>query len=123
MRMEKEFEHCGLKCMVVIQNMGHRCGYVGVDKTHPLYDADYTEVADFEVHGGLTFSNNIGSDNLWYFGYDCSHLDDACDIDAIQDTQLREIMRTIEQVGEVRSLEYCINECKSLAEQLKGVTE
>lgn len=46
--VEKEFEHAGLKCVVTFGDMGHRCGYVGVDKTHPLYGKDYTKYLDIK---------------------------------------------------------------------------
>ena len=38
--IEKEFEHKGLKCVVLLLAIGHRCGYVGVPKEHPLYNVD-----------------------------------------------------------------------------------
>ena len=44
--VEKEFNHNGLKCVVTFSNMGHRCGYVGVPKWHPLYGKDYMDYLD-----------------------------------------------------------------------------
>lgn len=41
--IEREFEHAGYKCVVTFGNLGHRCGYVGVSKKHPLYGKDYSE--------------------------------------------------------------------------------
>ena len=40
---EVEFDEVieGLRCVGVLGNIGHRCGYVGVDKTHPFYNLDY----------------------------------------------------------------------------------
>lgn len=38
--VETEFEHTGCKCVVTFGNMGHRCGYVGIPNTHPLYGED-----------------------------------------------------------------------------------
>ena len=52
--VEKEFEHAGLKCVVVMQRMAHRCGYVGVNKDHPLYGKDY------EDHLNITMSEMEG---------------------------------------------------------------
>lgn len=40
--IEREFEHAGYKCVVVFTRMGHRCGYVGIPKNHPLYGKDYS---------------------------------------------------------------------------------
>lgn len=41
--VEREFEHAGYKCVVVFTRMGHRCGYVGIPKEHPLYGKGYDE--------------------------------------------------------------------------------
>ena len=41
--VEHEFEHAGYKCVVTFSAMGHRCGYVGIPKNHPLYGKDYTD--------------------------------------------------------------------------------
>lgn len=32
----------GLRAVILMTKMGHRCGYVGVGKSHPLYGADYS---------------------------------------------------------------------------------
>lgn len=57
--VEREFEHAGYKCVVVFGAMGHRCGYVGVPRSHSLYGNDYCEhleikkddIGDREVSG------------------------------------------------------------------------
>ena len=57
--VEREFEHAGYKCVVTFGAMGHRCGYVGIPKNHPLYGKDYSDhleikkadVGDREVSG------------------------------------------------------------------------
>lgn len=57
--IEREFEHKGYKCVVVFQSMAHRCGYVGIPDTHPLYGESYgnyldikkSEIGDREVSG------------------------------------------------------------------------
>ena len=46
--VEKEFNHNGLKCVVTFSNMGHRCGYVGVPKWHPLYGKNYMDYLDIK---------------------------------------------------------------------------
>jgi hypothetical protein len=77
----KEWEHKGLKCMVVFnQNpiMEWFCGYVGVPKDHPYWGKHYDDV-DVDIHGGLTFSEK-GDDatiwknsEIWWFGFDTCH--------------------------------------------------
>ena len=85
------------------------CGYVGVPAGHPLFMVDYmdgyTNSGDglvsrellYCVHGGITYSGGIGSDGLWYFGFDCAHHGDSIHV---------------QDVG------YCTNECEELAIQL-----
>lgn len=64
----------------------------------------------FNVHGGITYAG--GGDNYptdgdeWWFGFDCNHLGDA------------QIKSDYPSDGVVRSLEYVIDECESLAEQI-----
>lgn len=41
--VEQEFEHAGYKCVVTFNVTGHRCGYVGIPKEHPLYGKGYDE--------------------------------------------------------------------------------
>lgn len=41
--IEKDFMHKGLRCVVVMQSAGHRCGYVGITKQYPLYKKDYDD--------------------------------------------------------------------------------
>jgi hypothetical protein len=42
-RYEVEFNEIfeGLRCVGILTFLGHRCGYVGVDKTHPFYNLNY----------------------------------------------------------------------------------
>ena len=68
----------GYKCRIVRNHItGTLCGYVGVPRTHALWDADYDShvFQDIEIHGGLTYSGK-GDDGYWYFGFDTAHADD-----------------------------------------------
>lgn len=82
----REWEHSGLKCLVVLkrdQVMEWLCGYVAVRKGHPDWGKNYDDV-DVDAHGGLTFGAQ-GKEGetcwkdpeLWWFGFDCSHAFDA----------------------------------------------
>lgn len=69
---------------VAVNDLGYRCGCVGVPKGDPLYGMQYDdEIFDnISVHGGLSFSGIrkfITSDDLWFFGFDCGHYGDAVD--------------------------------------------
>ena len=73
----------GYICVVAINPIGFRCGYVGVPDNHPIRSKDYD--LDFEVHGGLTYSgyldqykNNLFN-GLWFLGFDCGHAEDSLD--------------------------------------------
>jgi len=120
----------GLRAAVVIHPSGHRCGYVGVPDGNPNHGKDYDDI-DAEVHGGLTFAGGskdypVENDGLWWLGYDCAHLYDARD-PALMSGEYKELydkgmLREFDEGSIIRSLEYCINECESLAKQLLEVT-
>lgn len=163
-KVEAQFDHAGMKCVVVMTEMGHRCGYVGIPKGHQLHGIGYSKKVQilktedmeniateraglgqllsciagkyreeyispdmfFNVHGGITYSEggNYPVDNpegLWWFGYDCSHAGDARDLNAIDDEKIRSVMGRLQYDGVVRTLNYCIEECKRLAEQLDAI--
>lgn len=80
-------EETGYPCLIVRNHWGSLCGYVGLSRSHPLYEKDYDEV-DVDVHGGLTYSNHCqdgpeeevvchvpddGDDDVWWLGFDCGH--------------------------------------------------
>jgi len=124
----------GFRAVVIQLHGRHRCGYVGIPSEHPLYGVGCSEVSSclrpladdepigkrgiipllcydkaeglahnvaFNVHGSLTFASDgdypVENDGLWWFGFDCNHYYDN---------------------DNPRSLEYCIDECESLARQL-----
>ena len=117
MKTEKEWTtEAGLKAQVIASPMGHRCGYVGVPEGHPMYGKHYDDV-NVDVHGGLTFSND--EDGLWLFGYDCSHWGDAKDFELMSDEMKRTFTRWPDTKGTIRTLEFCVAECESLAKQLE----
>ena len=116
----------------VCTQMGHRCGYVGVDESHPLYgDGDFWEA---DVHGGITYSrgfqeleNALGI-TCWFFGFDCMHAGDIPDAEAVK---LYGFEPTAEAMklygfelwalylnGTARSTQYVIDEIKKLSAQL-----
>ena len=41
--IESDFVHKGLRCIVVGQRGGYRCGYVGLPSSHKLYGVDYSD--------------------------------------------------------------------------------
>jgi len=113
----------GLKacCLVIEFTAGvphHRCGYVEVKKSSPLYGVNYNSqhplaLQEIDVHGGLTYSA-AGEDYLpgdadsWWFGFDCAHAGDG---EITSNPYWR-------NEAPARSLEYVEAECESLAAQL-----
>lgn len=142
--LEKEWiTKAGFLARAGMVNESHRCGYVAVGPDHPLFGVNYNEETDvlippdenetvgkrspiillslsfggpltvpdvvMDVHGGLTYSEQDENDpNLWWFGFDCAHAGDLT---------MTHIKHDFTE-GEFRSLEYVIEECESLAEQL-----
>ena len=130
----------GFKAWILNCRGSHYCGYVGVPKDHPLHGLDYNtnspHIRDitgeeglgqrsplmllcgagketspamaFDVHGGVTFAGtgylDLEGDGLWYFGFDCAHYEDGS---------------LSEWNGyEPKSIEFCVEQCESLAKQI-----
>ena len=130
--IEEDFEHCGYRCLVVVNRMCLRCGYVGVPDNHPDYKKSYTDVEErYFVHGGLTFSDKIEfvglePDDLWYYGFDCGHygdmyaVDDAIKYGMTVSPTMAEMFRQINKTAVIEcSKDYVKEQCILLAEQLK----
>ena len=130
--IEKVWDHKGLKCVVLMVNdMGHRSGYVGVPRDNPYFGLYYgrPEVRDMDVHWGLTYSSRNPGEKypvetligkfLWWFGYDCGHYRDGLDVEAMPE-KVAAIHRQYhsDEPYPIRDLNYCIGECEKLADQL-----
>ena len=110
----------GLPAKVLIMPMGHRCGYVGVDAK--TFEGKGYDDLDVDVHGGLTYARTEEDGLLWY-GYDCAHIGDARDVNLMDAEHKAFFTKLWDDEGVVRSLDYCINECESLATQLKQLED
>ena len=120
MNVEKEWTtRAGLKAVVIATDMGHRCGYVGVPAEHPWFGKDDV---DLDVHGGVTYAGMRMEDDLWWFGYDCAHLGDARDPELMSDEYKTALLgRKLNFDGDtIKTLDFCVNECESMAAQLKA---
>lgn len=143
--IEKEWISNGLKCIVVFQKGGYRCGYVEVPQTHPLFGKHYNnyindsiniEIKDFfNVHGGITFSGECSEYSTttknWWFGFDCAHWNDMPDFDlvhkyfpeentlsfAIKEFEIK-VDSDCEIDYSVKTLDYVVEQCENLAKQL-----
>lgn len=120
----------GLDCLIVRNSMGALCGYVGVPETHSLHGKPYGD-RDFDVHGGLTFSDGCDEeavagegichipepgrpDKVWWFGFDCAHGFDQC-------PSYRNLGLNSFGHGTYKTRAYVERECTSLARQLFAV--
>lgn len=86
----------GLDCLIVRGPVGALCGYVGVSAGHPAHGIGCSQVTvPTDVHGGLTYADACDEDaaeatgichipfegrprDVWWLGFDCSHVDDYC---------------------------------------------
>lgn len=109
----------GFRCLIRRHgDFGHLCGYVGIERGHPLFGKSYPDLYDcgddISVHGGLTFADfieNHGGKEIWWFGFDCGH-----SYDYIPHIRLGILMSE----GTYRNIEYVENEVNNLAEQLSN---
>jgi hypothetical protein len=117
---KKQWEDTETKypCLIVRNNLGNLCGYVGISKSHPMFEKDYDSI-DVTCHGGLTYASkcyhNIchvvsenEDDNIWWLGFDCAHYND-----------LSPHLKMFNREGIYRDFNYVENECTNLAKQLK----
>lgn len=85
----------------------------------------------FDVHGSVTYADHspeypVENEDLWWFGFDCSHAGDAPDVIALAIYYPEVSIDTLRYSGasdEVRSLEYCKEECLNLSKQLNFFKE
>lgn len=117
---------------VAVNDLGYRCGYVGVPKGDPLYGMQYDdEIFDsVDAHGGLSFSGTrkfITSDDLWFFGFDCGHCGDA--VDKMTEEGKAHLNREPQSFynflleGRVWILDEVIAESESLSNQLANLSK
>lgn len=116
----------GYPAVVVVQPMGHRCGYVQIPKDHPAAELQYEDI-ELDVHGGLTYGT-INSEGT-VFGFDCGHSCDKPDMNLMSESskQVYEKFRKPDYLfyldksdfATIKSLDFCVAECEKMAEQFK----
>src|SRR5437667_10881267 len=52
-----EWDHAGLPCLALRNHHGTWCGYADVAPGHPWHGKSNDDIADLDVHGGLTYAN------------------------------------------------------------------
>jgi hypothetical protein len=112
----------GYDYKVVLQSLGHRCGYVILPKGHKLEGKDYYDIP-ISCHGGLTYGS--WEKDRYVIGFDCAHSWDAPDYGALKHyhmynatTEYLENHSWRNDNAVIKTKEYVIDECKSIIDQL-----
>ncbi len=90
-------------------SLGILCGYVFLDKNHPEYGDDFSEI---NVHGGVTFTGE--EDGFWKVGFDCGHSNDFMPL-------MPSFRFLPDPSSSYRNFQYVFSELKSLVSQLKSL--
>ena len=88
-------------------HIGWRCGYV---ETRLTLD-DEPRLAAVSCHGGITWFNKVDEFAELAIGFDCAHAWD----NSIESDTLKVFN------GEVRSFNYCFEQCEKLAKQIVAI--
>lgn len=130
LHVEKVFEYKGCTCVVILQPLGHRCGYVGVPRGNAYYGRRGRELYSIMCHGGVTYADDHlpqeHSDGLWWIGFDCMHHMDAPDVATVRIAYGDELAERAERCRIhgyddwliIRTLEYCEGQCRDMVDQM-----
>jgi hypothetical protein len=119
----REFELHGYHCLIVRDAAaGYLSGFVGVPRGHGLYGVDHADLQGVTVHGGFEYSGPAPHEqperpNVWYFGFDCDHLDDICLRDLVA---FDPISFGVKRTASYKDMEFVDREVRRLAEELKS---
>lgn len=121
-RVEKVFTVGDIVCVIVGTSIGHRCGYIGVDRGHPLHGMHFDDLRQegISVHGDWTYEGSSERGypirlerDVWWIGFDCGHCNDGRDLGLIRDLNSPSVSAHLEAMeqryptcNEVRSVGY-----------------
>jgi len=129
--IESIFTYKGYKCCVLFMPLGHRCGYVLVPHYHICCGQNYKDIP-IKCHGDLIYSSHRLMDTEyygWWIGFDCGHRGDMPDRES-QTRYFGEVKQNpffnmlnfmlgdYGEFGTVKNLDFCVQECKNIVEQL-----
>lgn len=133
------FEHEGIKCKIIriclcdgpgtlpdgtyLMFGGYLCGYIFVPKDNPNFGILYEDI-EMDVHCGLSYSR-MQDDGYW-IGFDCAHSGDLVPSNVV----LKKLFHVDYLIPEgfenhhlfnptYKNMNFCIQECKSMAEQIR----
>ena len=127
--IEADFMYRGYRCVCVGNNMGHRCGYVGIPRGHKYYGEDYDDIPIY-CHGGLTYGSHnpnypvANNEGLYWIGFDCAHYGDAKDPELLKifgqqnNPYLSDLFSDLFSDGAVRTQEMVEGELRGIVNQL-----
>lgn len=132
--VEKDFEYKGFQCSVILQSLGHRCGYVNLESKEKskFFGVDYDNIP-IDVHGCLTYSDCklVDHEDGYWIGWDYAHYMDGKDYEALvknfsDDEEQRKqiaLLKSIDErfetnYGHIYSLDEVVADCKSVADQI-----
>lgn len=107
---ELKWTHKGMLCYIKRnKEIGNLCGYVQIQKDHPLSfkDRSNDDVGSLAVHGGITFCGTIDKEKHWWIGFDTAHGGDSYPSPF-----------GLSPPGTYRDIKYVIAETEKLADQL-----
>lgn len=123
-----EWTHRGVEC-IARRNMTHGawCGYADVPREvwekfkTPTVNGTDTLDELIDVHGGVTYSENILDKDAHRIGFDCAHADDY--MPKLRGTSISVGLYTEHQPDKYRDLSFVIVECESMVDQILRVTQ
>lgn len=123
--VEKQFQYKGHDCICVFNRMGFRCGYVSTTLRRHYDDFD------IDCHCGLTFCGELPEaykpKEPFYIGFDCGHCCDgtdaklAYDLGLIDEATKEMFEKSFGYLSDnpVRDLDYVVEQCKKIVDQLE----
>lgn len=131
-------EYKGYVLVCNFLDMGHRCGYVGLPKNHPIERISVSRADKlFGVcHGGVSYSEPTynhypiyNPEVAWWIGFDCNHYADGKDMESVEYYFGKEVRKEAERLSgqKVNSGKHIydknevIQECMKLADEIEKV--
>lgn len=111
----------GLRAVILLVRGSHHCGYVEVPEHLGKPDYDESPIMELNVHGGVTYADPLDEmDGKYVVGYDCAHYGDLMKCsEELKGTSMEHSFMYSEGIW--RDVDYCTNECESLANQLVNI--
>lgn len=111
----------GLRAVILLVRGSHHCGYVEVPERLGNPDYDESPIMELNVHGGVTYAGELPEmDGKYVVGYDCAHYGDLMKCpEELKGTSMEHSFMYSEGIW--RDVDYCTNECESLANQLVNI--